>query len=133
MKKHIFLVFTIILMFTTCGKDEPTKTDTNPIVGKWILSTMKVDGVVLNYMEENEIPYQLEFYSDGRGNVWIKDYGQTTDDSPIAFTWSTGGNTLYIQQTGTSQLVMQHNISSNKLTLTMADGSELTEYIYNKS
>ena len=133
MKKKTLGCLIIISIFMACSKDEPSKSTTNPIVGKWTLDVMKVNGETLDYMDEDGIPYQLEFYSDGRGNVWFKDYGQTTDDSPVPFTWSIGGNTLYITPSGDSQLSMTHSISNNVLTLNMTDGSDVIEYIYKKS
>ena len=133
MIQKTFYIFTIISLVMACSESESTQSETNPLVGKWTLNVMKENGVALNYLEEDEIPYQLEFYSDERGNIWIKDYGQTTNDSPIPFTWRTSGNTLYLHLSGENQLSMSYSISSNTLTLSMTDGSDTIEYIYNKS
>ena len=133
MIQNFFYGFTIIALVTACSENESTQTETNPLVGKWTLNVMKENGVALHYLEEDGIPYQLEFYSDERGNIWIKDYGQITDDSPIPFTWRTSGNTLYLHPSGENQLSMSYSISSNTLTLSMTDGSDIIEYIYNKT
>lgn len=133
MTKKIFCSLMIISLLMACSKSEPTKSNDDPIVGSWTLSLMRIDDTEWNYAEEDNIPYRLEFYSDGRGNVWMKDYGVITDDSPQSFTWSTSGTTLTINQQGEGSFSMTYSISNDVLTLFMIDGSEIIEFVYNKS
>jgi len=106
------------------------QSEENQIVGKWSLNNMKIDGVIWDYTEEDGIPFQIEFLSDGQGNVWLMDYGQITADSPRSFTWSVNGNIVTIEESGGDPFSMSFSVSNNTLTLSMTDGGEIVEFIY---
>lgn len=121
MLKRIVISTLILTIFVACNKKSSTQPEqTNALIGTWNLTTMKVDRIIVNLDDYNDVPVEIKFNSDGTGTVWMEGYGYLEGSGP--FIWSTNGNQITIQLEGEDAASATYSVNDNTLTLTFSDG-----------
>jgi hypothetical protein len=96
------------------------------LFGTWSLTTMKVNGTVVNPQDLDEVPVQLQFNSDGSGTVWLEDKGNPTGSD--TFNW----NTSQTQITFLGIFTGTYSVVGNTLTITYMENSDNIELTLSK-
>ena len=122
LRKKLLLIILLIV-----GCDNSTEPSNESIIGTWNLTTMKLDGEIVNPDEHYDVVIIILFNFGGIGTVWVEDQG--TDAGSIPFVWHTNGSQLTLQLEGEDAVSATYSISDNTFNLLFSDGWEL---IYTK-
>ncbi|MCB0729926.1 MAG: hypothetical protein KDC88_02735 [Ignavibacteriae bacterium] len=128
------LLFIIILLFG-CEDDSTTEPSTvtghDPaLVGKWVLSSTKKNGVTTSSENFCNCPIEYQFEQDGTGTVWKEDYGVYCGCN--SFSWSTTGNQLTVHEKNEYPFVSTYIVNNNSYTLSYVDEGNI-EMTYTKN
>jgi len=120
--KLILMLSLSLLLFSTCGDDDPTGPATNELVGTW-----KFDKVTTYYgsistpdstevfASSSDFQITLTIKADNTWSIAAVFFGVTDNSSG---TWSVSGNKLTIKETGEPDETSEYSVSGNKLTIT---------------